>query len=86
VYFWINEVKWERTDLNTIASPGREPDEDFSALIACELDADPHLLTMKSAQSLGIAVSTVCRDLTEVLGIKSRHLRWVTHTVTLAQK
>jgi hypothetical protein len=35
VYFWINEVKRGRTDLDTIASPGREPitvDSDSSVI------------------------------------------------------
>jgi hypothetical protein len=34
VSFWINEVKLERTDLDTIASPGREPDESLAAVVA----------------------------------------------------
>jgi hypothetical protein len=41
---------------------------------------------MKLAQSLGIAASTVCRYLTEVLGMKGQHLRWVPHTLTPTQK
>jgi hypothetical protein len=86
VYFWINEVKWGRTDLNTIASPGRQPNESLVTVIAGKLDADPYLSARKLAQSLGIAALTVCRCLTEVLGTKCRHLRWVPHTLTLAQK
>jgi hypothetical protein len=74
VYFWMNEVKGGRMDLNTIASPGREPDESLAAVITGKLDDDPHFSARKLAQSLGIAVSTVCRCLTEVLGIKCRHL------------
>jgi hypothetical protein len=46
-YFWINEIKWSIMDLNTIASPGREPDEGFVAMIAGKLDADPHLSARK---------------------------------------
>jgi hypothetical protein len=85
-YFWINEAKRARTDLSTIASPGREPDESLAAVIAGKLDTDPHFSARKLAQSLGIAASTVCRYLTEVLGMKCRHLRWVPHTLTPAQK
>jgi hypothetical protein len=69
VYFWINEVERGRTDLSTVASPGRNPDESLAAVIAGKLDA------RKLAQSLGIVVSTICRYLTEVLGMKCRHLR-----------
>jgi 3-mercaptopyruvate sulfurtransferase SseA len=61
VYYWINEVKRGRTDLNTAASPGREPDEGLAAVIAGKLDADPHLSARKPASFLGIASSTVCR-------------------------
>jgi hypothetical protein len=86
VYFWINEVERGRTDLNTVASPGREPDESLAAVIAGKLDADPHVSAGKLAQSLGIAALTVCRYLTEVLGMKCRHLRSVSHTLTPAQK
>jgi hypothetical protein len=86
VYFWINEVQLGRTDLDTIASPGRERDESLAAVIAGKLDAHPHFSARKLAQSLGIAVSTICRYLTEVLGMKCRHLRWVPHTLTHAQK
>jgi AraC-like DNA-binding protein len=77
MYVWIKEVEQRRTDLNTLASPGREFDESFAALIAGKLDADPHLSASKLAQSLGMAASTLCRYLTEVLGMKCQHLRWM---------
>jgi histone-lysine N-methyltransferase SETMAR len=86
VYFWINEVERGTTDLNPVASPGREPDESLTAVIAGKLDADPHFSARKLAQSLGIAVSTICRYPTEVLGMKFRHLHWVPHTLTPVQK
>jgi hypothetical protein len=86
IYFWINERKRGRTDLNNIAGPGREPDEGLAGVMAVKLDRDPHLSARKLAQSLRIAVSTVCRYLTEVLRMKCRHLRWVPHTLTAAQK
>jgi hypothetical protein len=86
MYFWISEVKRGRRDLHTIASPGREPDESLAAIVAGKLDADPHFSARKLAQSLGIAASMVCRYLTEASGIKYRHLRWVSHTLTPAQK
>jgi hypothetical protein len=75
VYFWINEVKRGRTDLNTIAGPGSEPDESLAAVIASELDADPHFSARKLAQPLGIATSTVCPYVTEVSEMKYWHLR-----------
>jgi hypothetical protein len=86
VYFWMNEVKRGRMDLDTVASPGREPDESLATVIAGKLDADPHFSARKLAQSLGIAVSTIFRYLTEVLGMMCRHLHWVPHTLTPAQK
>jgi hypothetical protein len=69
-----------------VASPVREPDEGLVAVIAGKLDADPHLSAREPASSRGIAPSTVCRDSTEVLGMKCRHLRWVPHTLTQPQK
>jgi hypothetical protein len=54
MYFRVNKVKRGRTDLNTIASPGREPDEGLTAVIARELDPDPRLSAKKLAQSLGL--------------------------------
>jgi hypothetical protein len=86
VYIWINEVKPGRTDFNTIASPGRQPDESLVAIRGDELNADPRLSARKLAQSLGITASTACRYLTEVLGMMSRHVRRVPHTLTAAQK
>jgi hypothetical protein len=85
MYFWINEVKRGRTDLNTIGSREREADEGFLAVIAGKLDADPRLSASKLAHSLGIAASSVRRFLAEVLGMKCWYLRWVLHTVTPAQ-
>jgi hypothetical protein len=61
IYFRINEVKRGRSDLNNIASLGREADEGLAGVIAAKLDAEPDLLARKLAQSLGIAVLTVCR-------------------------
>jgi hypothetical protein len=55
-------------------------------VIAGKLDGDPHVSAKKFAQSLGIAASAVCRCLTEVLGMNCRHLHWVPHTLTPAQK
>jgi hypothetical protein len=86
VYFWINELKLGRTDINTTTSPERDPGEDFTAVIAGKIDANPRLSARKLAQSLGIAASTVCRYSTEVLGLKFQHLCWVPHMLTVAQK
>jgi hypothetical protein len=84
--FLVNEIKWGRTDFNTITSPGRELDEDIAAAVAGKLDIDPQLSTRKFALSLLIPASAVYRYLTEVLGIKCRHLRWVPHMLAPAQK
>jgi hypothetical protein len=48
-----------KTDHDTIASPGRDPDQGLTAVVASKLDADPCLSAKKLAQSLGIAASTV---------------------------
>jgi hypothetical protein len=84
--FWISEAKQGRTDLNNSASPGREPDEGLAAVIAPKIDADRHLSARRLAQSLGIAAPTVCQDWTEVLGMKCRHMLWVSHTLAAAQR
>jgi AraC-like DNA-binding protein len=83
VSFWINEVKRGRTDLNTIAGPEREFGESLATVIAGKLDTDPYFSARKLAQSLRISPSTVCRYLTEILGMKRGHVRWVPHTSTL---
>jgi hypothetical protein len=86
VYLWINEVKRGTTHFKTIAGAGGEPDESLAAVIAGKPDADPHFPPRKLAESLGIAASTVCPYLTEVLGMTRRHLRCVPHTLTPAQR
>jgi hypothetical protein len=60
VYYWINKIKRGRTDLNTIASPGTEPDESYAVVIVDKFNTDSNLSARKHAQSLGIAGSTVC--------------------------
>jgi hypothetical protein len=62
------------------------PDEGIADVIAAKLDTDTHLSARKLAQALLIAASMVCWYLTEVLGMKFRHLHWVPHTLTTAQK
>jgi hypothetical protein len=52
--------KAERTDLNTIATSGKEPSEGLTTVIADQLDVNPQLSARKFAQPLGIAASTVC--------------------------
>jgi hypothetical protein len=54
VGFSIGEAKRGRINLNTTASPGREPDEGLAAVIAGKPDADSHLSARKLAPSLGL--------------------------------
>jgi hypothetical protein len=84
--FWIRGIKYGRTYLNNIASPGREPEVTLVAGIAPRIDADPHLSARRLIQSMGIAASTACRYLTKVLGMKCHHLHWVEQTLAAAQK
>jgi hypothetical protein len=86
IYFWINEIRRGRTDLNNIAGPGGERDAGLAGVIAAKRYADAHLLARKLAQSLQIAVSAVCRYLTKVLRMKCRHLGWIPHTLRASQK
>jgi hypothetical protein len=55
VFLGINEVKRGRTDYITIASPGREHDEDLVVAIVGKFDADPDFSARKLGQSLEIA-------------------------------
>jgi hypothetical protein len=86
IYSWIAEVKRGRTDLSNIGSPGRTPDEGLAGVIATRHERDPHLSARKLAQSLGIAASTVCHYLSDVLGMKCFQMRWVPHTLSALQK
>jgi hypothetical protein len=43
VYYWINEVKLERTDLAKIVSQGRGPDGCSATVVSNKIDSDPHL-------------------------------------------
>jgi hypothetical protein len=56
IYFWINEIKRGRTDINNIASPGREPNEGLAGVIAAKLDADPNLSAQSSASLCGLGL------------------------------
>jgi hypothetical protein len=86
VYKWIREVKYGRKDLPDLEKPGRWPDESLDAVIAARYEMDPRCSAWKIARSLGIALSTVCCCFTEVLELSYRHLRWIPHTLTPAQK
>jgi hypothetical protein len=86
VYRWVRDIKGGRTDLETISSPGRTPDEGPTNVIRKRIDGDPHLSAHKTAQSLGIAPSIVCHCLRHVIGTKCCHLRWIPHTLAVHQK
>jgi hypothetical protein len=90
MYGWVRDIKGERTDLETISSPGRTrtPEEGLADGIRKRIDQDPHLSAPEIAQSLslGIAISTFCHYLRHVTGMKCCHLRCIPHTSPIAQK
>jgi hypothetical protein len=86
VYKWIRDIMRGRTDLETIASPGRTPDEGLSEVIRHRIEAGPHLSAREIAHSFGIATLTGCHHLRSVLGMKCCHLRWIPHTLTVGEK
>jgi hypothetical protein len=86
VYRWIRDIKGGRTDLETISNPGRTPDEGLADVIRSRIEEDPNLSTRKIVNSLGIVNSTVCNYLRNVIGMKCCHLRWIPHTLIVAQK
>jgi AraC-like DNA-binding protein len=83
---WIRHIKGGRTDLKRISSHGRTADEGLSEVIRRRTGDNPHPSARKTAQCLGIETSTIRHHLRHVLGMKCCHLRWVLHTVTVAQK
>jgi hypothetical protein len=60
VYRWIRDIKRRRTDLETISSPGRTPDERLSEVIRHRIEVDPHSSAQKIAHSRESAISAVC--------------------------
>jgi hypothetical protein len=76
---------WEK-NLSDLEKPGRLPGESLDAVIAARYEMDQRCSARKIALSLGIALSAVGRCFTEVLGLSYRHLRWIPHTLTPAQK
>jgi histone-lysine N-methyltransferase SETMAR len=86
VYFWIQQLRLGREDLHNIPSPGREPDELIPQAILDVINEDPYASATNIADTLRIALSTVCRYLKDVLGMKYRHMRWVPHTLSADQK
>jgi hypothetical protein len=90
VYRSLRDGKGGRTDLETISSPGRSrtPDEGLADVIGKRIDKDAHLSACNIAESLslGIARSTLCHYLRHVIGMKCCHLRWIPHTLTIAEK
>jgi hypothetical protein len=56
---WIGDIKGGRTDLETISSPGRTPDEGLADIIRGRGEEDPHLSARKIARSFDIAAPTV---------------------------
>jgi histone-lysine N-methyltransferase SETMAR len=86
VYYWICQVRLGREELSDLEHPGRTPDEGLAGVIAARHEKDRHLSARKLAKSLGISVATVCHYLSDVLGLKLRHMRWIPHTLTDEQK
>jgi hypothetical protein len=86
VYRWIKDITGGRTDLEMISNPGRTLDEELTNIIRRRIEENPRSSARKIAQSLNIATSTVCHYLRHVLGLKCCHLRWIPHTLTVAQK
>jgi hypothetical protein len=53
---WVRDIKGGRTDLETISSSGRTPDEGLADVIQKRIDEDPHLSARKIAESLSWAL------------------------------
>jgi hypothetical protein len=55
VYFLIAEVRSGREDLSDEERPGRRLDIGLDEVLAHGLEADPHMMAHKIADSLGIS-------------------------------
>jgi hypothetical protein len=87
---WLRDIKGGRTDLEMISRPGRTrtSDKGLADVIRKRIGEDPHLSARRLAHSLslGTATSTVCHYLRDMIEMKCCHLRWIPHTLTVAQK
>jgi histone-lysine N-methyltransferase SETMAR len=86
IRYWIRGVKFLRKDLNNIPSPGRPQIEDLDVQIEQIIENDPHASARHIAEVLNVSPSTVCDRLTNDLGMKCCHLRWVPHLLSSEQK
>jgi hypothetical protein len=81
VYSWIEEMKWRKTDFNTIPSPVRVSDKSFTNIIVHRFKQDHCLSTRKLAESLDIVSTTMSHYLQDIIGMKYLCLRWVIHVL-----
>jgi hypothetical protein len=71
----------EKEFLN-ITPPGKAPDEELDNCIGKPLKEDPCFPTRKLAKVPNIPSTIVRNNLTQSLGMKCHHIRWVPHMLT----
>jgi IS30 family transposase len=86
VYYWLHELKCGRTDLHNKPPSGKKRIEELAGKVADEIEKDPHASARQIARVLGVSPGSVRNRLTNNLGMRCCHLRWVPHTLTSEQK
>jgi hypothetical protein len=79
--YCLHEIKLHRSDLSDRPSSGWSPLEDIDARILQILEAKPWSSVRTIAEFLQIPVSLVHLYLTTSLNMKSRHFKWLLHSL-----
>jgi hypothetical protein len=79
--YWLHEIKLRCSDLSDRPSSDRSPLEDTDARILQVLEAEPWSSVQTITEFLKIPASTVHIHLTTCLNMKSRHFKWVSHSL-----
>ena len=86
VYYWVNEIKLGRIDLNNIPSPGRPVDSFIDQFILKELDVNPRISARSLAKKAKVSKTMIIDHLHNSLGMKNVHLKWIPHFLNMEQK
>lgn len=86
VKYWIRQLICGRTNLHDSPEREKPKDETITASVQYQIEKNPLLSARDIAKILGISPTTVVDRLTNELGYKNFHTKWVPHLLNNSQK